>query len=61
LETPWKNFIMCVNDNTNVDLENPQIKCCILCFDNLVNATNPRTQSKKGLISYYKNKGITLF
>jgi hypothetical protein len=50
---------MCVNDNTNVDLEIPQIMRCILCFDSLVNATNPRTQSRKGLISYYKINGIT--
>jgi hypothetical protein len=38
---------MCVNDNTNVDLENPQIISCIVCFDSLVNATNPRTQFGK--------------
>ncbi len=61
----WKphgrNFIMCVNDNTNVDLENPQIMRCIFYFDSLINATNPRTQSRKGLISYYKTNGITFF
>jgi hypothetical protein len=50
---------MCVNDNTNVDLENPPIIRCILCFDSLVNATDPRTQFRKGLISYYKTNGIT--
>jgi hypothetical protein len=33
----------CVNDNTNVDFENPQIMCCIFCHDNPINATNPRT------------------
>jgi hypothetical protein len=33
--------------------------CCIFCHDNLVNATNLRTQSRKGLISYYKTNGIT--
>jgi hypothetical protein len=33
--------------------------CYILCEDILVNATNPRTQFKKGLISYYKTNGIT--
>jgi hypothetical protein len=52
---------MCVNDNKNVDLENPQIMRCIFCFNNLVNATNPRTQSRKGLISYYKTNGIYFF
>ncbi len=47
LETPWQNFITCVNDNKNVDIENPHIILCKFCFDNLVNATNPRTQSRK--------------
>ncbi len=51
----------CVNDNTNVDIENPQIMCYIFCHDNVVNATNRRTQFKKGLISYYKTNGITFF
>ncbi len=40
-------FYYCVNDNENVDLENPQIMCCIFCHDNLVNATNTRTQFRK--------------
>ncbi len=36
-----------------------KIMCCILCHDNPINATNPRTQFRKGLISYYKTNGIT--
>jgi hypothetical protein len=49
----------CENDNANVDLENPQIMSCILCHKNLVNATNPRTQGKRKLISHFKTNGIT--
>jgi hypothetical protein len=32
----------CVNDNKNVDFKN-KIMSCILCHDNLINATNPKT------------------
>jgi hypothetical protein len=32
--------------------------CCILCYQNLVIGINPRTQVRKGLISYYKTNGI---
>jgi hypothetical protein len=32
-----------VNDNIDVDFENPQIMRCIFCHDNPINATNPRT------------------
>jgi hypothetical protein len=42
----------------NVDFENPQIMCCILCHDNPINATNPRIQFRRGLMSYYKTNGI---
>jgi hypothetical protein len=48
-----------VNDNTNVDIENPQIMHCIFCHNNPINVTNPRTQFKRGIISYYKTNGIT--
>jgi hypothetical protein len=48
----------CENDNTNVDLENPLIMHCILCHKNLVDATNPRTQRKRRLISHFKKNGI---
>jgi hypothetical protein len=43
----------CVNDDTNEDLQNSQIMCCILCHKNPFNAINPRTQAKNGLISYF--------
>jgi hypothetical protein len=48
----------CVNDNLDIDLVNPQIMCCILCYQNLVIGINPRTQARKGLISYHKTNGI---
>jgi hypothetical protein len=48
----------CVNDNALDDLENEQIMCCILCHKNLMFTTNPRTQARKKLISYYKTNGI---
>jgi len=55
--TCWAFY--CVNDNTNVDLENPQIMHCILCHKNPVNATNLKTQVKCELISYFKTNGIS--
>lgn len=33
----------------------------ILCYNNLVNAFSFKTQTRKGLISYYKIIGITTF
>ncbi len=48
-----------VNDNTNVDLDNPQIMHCILCHKNPINATNLRRQAKSELISYFKKNGIS--
>jgi hypothetical protein len=32
----------CVNDNTNVDLENSQIMCFVLCHKHLINAISPK-------------------
>jgi len=51
----------CENDNTNVNLENPSIMHCILWHNNLVNATNPRTQGRRKLISHFKTNGINIF
>jgi len=34
--------------------------CCIFCHKNVVITTNPRTQARKGLISYYETNG-TIF
>ncbi len=40
---------------------NTQIMSCILCYQNSIIRINPRTQMRKGLISYYKTNGITSF
>jgi hypothetical protein len=29
-----------------------------MCYDNVVNITNPRTKERKGLVTYYKTYGI---
>ncbi len=35
---------------------------CILCCNTPINASNPKTQTRKNLISYYKTNGIiTIF
>jgi hypothetical protein len=47
--------------NVAIDFKNAQIMCCILCHKNAIIATNPRTQARKGLISYYKTNGIIVF
>ncbi len=57
----YVGFFNYVNDNTNVDIENPQIMHYIFCPNNPINATNPRTQFKKGIISYYKTKWNNIF
>ncbi len=31
---------------------------CILCYDNVVNISSPKTKEIKGLITYYKIYGI---
>jgi hypothetical protein len=34
---------------------------CIFCYQNMVIGINPRTQARKGLISYYKTNITTFF
>jgi len=34
---------------------------CLLCYNALINVSNPKTNARKGLISYYKTNGITSF
>jgi hypothetical protein len=34
---------------------------CILCSQKLIIEINPRTQARKGLISYYKTNGMISF
>jgi hypothetical protein len=48
-----------VNDNVEVDVENTLILCCIHCYQNSVIGINPKTQVRKGSISYNKTNGIT--
>jgi len=48
-----------INDNAKVDLINTQIMRYIFYYQNLVIGINLRGQTRKGLISYYKTKGIT--
>jgi hypothetical protein len=54
---------LCVNDNKDVDIDNPKIMCYIyvLCYDNSINAFNLIIKARKGLISYYKTNGVTTF
>jgi hypothetical protein len=47
-----------VNDSQNFNLENPQIMHCISCYKFPINASNLRTQARKGLISHYNTNGI---
>ncbi len=53
----WSFF--CINDNKLVNLEQPQIRRCLLCYNALMNVSNRKMQARKGLISYYKTNGIT--
>jgi hypothetical protein len=47
-----------VNDGKEVEIASHQVMKCILCYDNIVNISNPRTKERKGLITYYKTYGI---
>ncbi len=42
---------LCVKNNQDVYIKHAQIMHCILCHSGLVNASNPRTQATKRLIS----------
>ncbi len=50
-----------MNDGKEVETASHQVMRCILCYDNAINISNPRTKERKGLITYYKNYGITTF
>jgi predicted phage tail protein len=50
--------IYCVNDGKKVEITSHQVMRCILCYHNVVNIFNSRTQKRKGLITYYKTYGI---
>ncbi len=44
----YVGFFYYVNDNTNVDIENPQIMHYIFCHNRPINATNQEHNSKEG-------------
>ncbi len=46
------------NDNKLVNLEQPQVMKCLLCYNATKNISNSRTNTRKGLISYCKTNGI---
>jgi hypothetical protein len=54
---------LCVNDNKDVDINNPKIICYIyvICYNNLINAFNIIIKAIKSLISYYKTTFLTTF
>jgi hypothetical protein len=37
----------CVNDDKKVDLGNPQVMRCLLCYNSLVHVFNPNTKERK--------------
>jgi hemerythrin-like domain-containing protein len=47
-----------VNNGKEVEVGSHQVMRCILRYDNVVNILNPRTEKKKGFITYYKIYGI---
>jgi hypothetical protein len=52
---------LCIDDNKEIDHDNPQMKDCIFYYNNFVNAYNPIIQARKGIILYYKTNGIIIF
>jgi len=53
----WSLF--CINDSKPLNLEHPQVMKCLLCYNALMNVSNPRRHARKGLISYYQTNDIT--
>jgi hypothetical protein len=47
-----------VNDGEKVEVASHQVMRCILCYDIVINISNPRIKERKGLITYYKTYGI---
>jgi hypothetical protein len=48
----------CVNDNKEVNVTTPQTIHCIICHSNPIFNVNPKTQARKGLITYNTTNGI---
>jgi hypothetical protein len=53
-------FFFCINDESKVDVEIPQIMHYMLCYEKLVSFAilKWRTRLRKGLVSYFKSNGI---
>jgi len=51
----WAFYV--VNDNKPMDAKIPQVMRFHLCYNTHV-LYNPRTKTRKGLVSYYKTNGI---
>jgi hypothetical protein len=52
---------ICVNDNKEIDNKCHQLMRCFLCYPKPIEECNKKTKSRKGLISYDKNKWNNLF
>jgi hypothetical protein len=50
----------CFNNNKEVDCNNPQMMCCIFCYNNFINPFILKFK-QESLIWYYKTNGITIF
>jgi hypothetical protein len=48
-----------MNDGVEVDNKAPQLMRCHVCYPHQITTTNSKTQLRKGIISYFKNNGIT--
>jgi hypothetical protein len=52
-------FFNCVNGDLKVNLDVPQMMCCLLCHFQQIISVNSRKQLMKGLVTYFKTSGIT--
>jgi hypothetical protein len=52
-------YFFCINDRKPLNLEHPQVKRCLLCYNAPMSVSNPRTHARKRLISYYQTNGIS--
>jgi hypothetical protein len=65
MKAPWKKFsysgfFFCINDESKVDVEIPQIMHYMLCYEKLISFAilKWRARLRKGLVSYFKSNGI---
>jgi hypothetical protein len=50
-----------INDGAKVDNKVCRLMKCHVCYHDQITITNSKTQLRKGIISYFKNNGITSF